>query len=87
MANTPPKLPLPSTPLQNNSFNFDGTPATPKTPKNLARSPSFLSKFSADQRRKVAEQEAIDELDNEAIRVKTNYNSELWGRDLMMYVI
>ena len=73
MESTPPKLPLPSTPLQNDSFNFDsGTPATPKTPKSLARSPSFLSKFSAEQRRKVAEQEAIDELDNEAIRVKTS---------------
>ena len=66
---TPPKLPLPSTPLQNDSFNFD-IPSTPKTP--LAKSPSFLLKFSAEQRRKVAEKEAIDELDNEAIRVKTS---------------
>ena len=75
MENSPrPNLPSPATPLQKSAFSFDDkdllTPKSAKSP--LKRSPSFLSKISAEQRRKLAEKEAIDELDNEALRVKTS---------------
>ena len=75
MENSPrPNLPSPATPLQKSAFSFDDKDLL--TPKMVAksplnRSPSFLSKISADQRRKLAEKEAIDELDHEAVRVKT----------------
>ena len=73
---TPKLLPVPSTPRSEEtsvfSFDLPVEKPLPKTPKSPLRTPSFFTKNSEIQKRKLFEKETINSLEVEGLRIRGN---------------